>query len=193
MSEQQNNEELIMQAIADNANASESEFTEVGADIPDLEDQPAEDSYEDHREDQEDVEDPTLEMDGELAVELVDIAVSRIGALGFTLAKIPAHFQDFQLTAEEKRTLAPLIEKWLEYEQFTLNPRYALLGTAAMIYGIKGVGVYQRYKQAQEDGTEEDLEQKATKNKGGRPKGSKDKKPRKKRSDAKDTKSKESK
>jgi len=179
--ENQNPEDDILNIIQENAN--NVEFEEVGE--PDSTGEtidPEDPNLEDHSKSQEDLDNPILEMDGELAVELLDIAISRIGAIGFSFAKIPAHFQDFQLSAEEKRGLAPLIEKWLEYEQITLNPRWALLGTVAMIYGTKGIAVYQRHAEAKKQGVEEDLKKEVVKNKGGRPKGSKDTKPRKPRS-----------
>jgi len=122
-------------------------------------------------------------IDGEFAVGLIDVAVSRVASLGFTIAKIPNHFQDFQLTAEEKKTLAPLVEEWLEYEKFTINPRYTLIGALLVVYGLKGFAVHNRYKQAKEEGREEEIKDTAQKNKGGRPKGAKDTKPRKPRND----------
>jgi len=137
-----------------------------------------------------DIEDHTQEqtesyfsIPGEMAVELMDVAVSRLSSIGFTaIAKIPNHFQDFQLTADEKKTLGPLIEKWLEHEQFQVNPRTALIGALFTLYGMKGFAVYSRYKQAKSEGKEEELKEQAVKNKGGRPAGVKDSKPRKPRS-----------
>jgi len=117
-------------------------------------------------------------INGQMAIELLDIGVSRLTSVGFMLAKIPSHFTDFQLTAEEKKTIAPLIEKWLEYEKFDVNPRTALAGALLTVYGLKGYSVIDRHKQAKKEGKVEELKKVAVKNKGGRPAGSKDTKPR---------------
>lgn len=158
--------------------AQNSEFEEHKSKFKPNFNEPIEEEAEDFTQEQEDVENG-FEIDGEFAVEIMDILLSRVGAFGMTLAKMPSHFKDFQLTAGEKRTLAPLIEKWLEHEQFNVSPRTALIGTLITIYGAKGFTQYQKLKEAKKEGKEEEVKKKATRNKGGRPKGAKDKKPRK--------------
>lgn len=172
--EKENTEDYLLNEIQQNA--EETSFQDFSEEPEAKESQ---NSFFDEPEKEEPEEGESFfEISGEIAVELIDVAVSRLSSVGFKIAKIPNHYQDFQLSAEEKRTLAPLIEKWLEYERIEMNPRYALLSGLAVIYGLKGFNVIARAKQAKEEGTEEELKKEAPKNKGGRPKGAKDKKPR---------------
>jgi hypothetical protein len=132
----------------------------------------------------EDSEGGGVFLSAPLVVAVADMALSRLGSIGSTWAGVPASIKDYQLTAEERRELAPIVEAWLEFENFEMNPRTALIASVGMLYAGKFAIVRQNVAEKTKAGQSmQAIKKETTKNKGGRPKGSKDTAPRKTRAD----------
>lgn len=77
-------------------------------------------------------------VEGKLALDVIDAVLPAIVVILFAYAKITVKKSDFQLTAKEKDTLTPLVQKCMDSLMINFNsPWTALAVTAIGIYGAK--------------------------------------------------------
>jgi hypothetical protein len=77
-------------------------------------------------------------VEGKVAVEVIDAILPGILVMAFYAGGVKLRKSEFQLTASEKATLTPLVQRCLDQLIVNFNnPWYALALTAGVIYGMK--------------------------------------------------------
>lgn len=87
---------------------------------------------------------------GDMAVGFLDMALPVVLVLLIEKAKgVKINKKYFQATADEKKTISPVLQNWLNSVNFNIdNPLNALLLTLAFIYGTKTIEVLNMPEQA---------------------------------------------
>ena len=171
------NEDNLEEELFNELESETSSYQEIEYDEPEY-------TQEESEEDAEQGADAGIFLSAPLVVSVADMALSRLGSIGSTWAGVPASIKDYQLTAEERRELEPIVEAWLEFENFAMNPRVALITSVVMLYAGKFVIAKQSFAEKKKAGeTIEEVKKEKRTNRGGRPKGAKDTAPRKPRAD----------